>query len=275
MKITSITMLIGSLSIAGFPFFSGFWSKEVVLETVMHAGDYGAEGYLFSIMWVLAVVTAFMTAFYMFRMWFMTFKGKKEAEHCHGESPKTMTIPLLILSVFAVAIGAIVLLFFEGPLTIDVTGGQFQLGAGHVHGAGAWFEEIFTSMYTYLTVVLVLIAMAIAYMMYYKMSFDPGRLNKNGTSFLYKALTNRWYLPQLYNQIGWKLGDSVAKGVDFVDTQVIDGTVNALSSAVSGGGESISKIQTGDVRDYATIVMFGVAVFFLVILALFYFLGGA
>ncbi|MCL2296208.1 MAG: hypothetical protein FWC29_03905, partial [Methanomassiliicoccaceae archaeon] len=64
------------------------------------------------------------------------------------------------------------------------------------------------------------------------------------------------------------------KGVEFVDTQVIDGTVNALSSAVAGSGDSISKVQTGNVRDYASVVVIGVVVLFAVMLALFYFMGG-
>ena len=277
MKITSITMLIGSLSIAGFPFFSGFWSKEIVLETAMHAGSYGVNGWLFTIMWVLAIVTAFMTAFYMFRMWFMTFKGKSGhgTDHCHGESPRTMTIPLIILAVFAAAIGCIILFGFDSYLTIGIhSGGQFQVGSGEAEGWSHWLNEIFTSLYTYLTVALVLIAMAIAYVMYSKRSFDPGKLNKNGNSWLYRALTNRWWFPRLYDEIGWKLGNGIAKGVDFVDTQVIDGTVNALSSAVTGGGESISKVQTGNLRDYASLILVGVIVLFLVILGLFYFIGG-
>ncbi|MCL2295793.1 MAG: NADH-quinone oxidoreductase subunit L, partial [Methanomassiliicoccaceae archaeon] len=242
MRITSITMLIGSLSIAGFPLFSGFWSKEIVLEVTMHAGDYGAEGYLFMILWILAIITAFMTAFYMFRMWFMTFKGKSGhgAEHCHGESPKSMTIPLIILSVFAAALGCIILFGFDEYLTIGIHAGQFQVGSGHGHGFTGWLEDIFLSVYTYLTVALVLIAISVAYVMYSKMSVSPGKFNKDGNSWLYKALSNRWWFPRLYDQIGWKLGYGVAKGVEFVDTQVIDGTVNALSSAVAGSGDSIS-----------------------------------
>ena len=276
MKITSITMLIGSLSIAGFPFFSGFWSKEIVLETAMHAGEYGVNGWLFTIMWILAIITAFMTAFYMFRMWFMTFKGKTGhgTEHCHGESPKSMTIPLIILSVFAAAIGCVILFGFDNYITIGIHAGQFQMGSGHGEGWSEWLKDIFQSVYTYLTIALVLIAIAIAYMLYSKMSISPGKFNKNGNSWLYKALSNRWWFPRLYNEVGWKLGYGVAKGVEFVDTQVIDGTVNALSSAVVGSGESIGKMQTGNVRDYASVVLIGVVLLFIAVLVLFYFIAG-
>ncbi len=278
MKITSITMLIGSLSIAGFPLFSGFWSKEIVLETAMHAGDFGAEGFLFTIMWILAIITAFMTAFYMFRMWYMTFGGTPghATEHSHGESPKTMTVPLVILAVFAAALGSIILFGFDDFITIGINAaGQFQVGSGHGHGLMGWLEDIFLNMYTYLTIALVLIAIGLAYLMYQRKSLDPGKFNKNGNSFLYRALTKRWWFPQLYDQIGWKLGYGVAKGVEFVDRQVIDGTVNALSSAVVGSGESLSKVQTGNVRDYAAVVIVGIVALFAVILLLFYFMGGA
>jgi len=226
-------------------------------------------------MWILAIVTAFMTAFYMFRMWFMTFKGKKTAHHCHGESPKSMTIPLIILSVFAALIGLILLFGFDQYVSIGLDhAGQFVVGNGESEGLAGWLGDIFGSIYTYITVALVLIAIAVAYVMYARGSFDPGKLNKNGKSRLYTALTKRWYFPQLYDQIGWKLGYGVAKGVDFVDTQIVDGTVNALASAVVGGGEAASKAQTGDVRDYSGIILFGVVLLCVFIIALFYYMGG-
>ncbi|MDR0523879.1 MAG: NADH-quinone oxidoreductase subunit L [Candidatus Methanoplasma sp.] len=277
MKITSVTMLIGSLSIAGFPFFSGFWSKELVLETVMHASDYGAEGYLFTILWLLAVVTAFMTAFYMFRMWFMTFSGKPghASEHCHGESPASMTAPLAILSAFAIGFGFTILFGFDALLSIGVEGPhhQFTVGAGEAKGF-EYLSDIFGSAYTYLTIALVLGAIGIAHLMYNKRSVDAGRFNGGGESFVYKALTKRWWFPQLYDQISWKLGYGVARGVDFIDRQVVDGTVNGLSNAVAGGGELIGKAQTGDVRSYTWAVVAGVVLLFALMLALFYFIGG-
>ena len=278
MKITSITMLIGSLSIAGFPFLSGFWSKELVLETAMHAGDYGVEGFLFTIMWLLAIVTAFMTAFYMFRMWYMTFGGKPghATEHCHGESPRSMTVPLMVLSVFAALFGMTILFGFDEYITIGINAlGQFQIGSGEGHGMMGYLEDIFMSIYTYITIALVLFAIFIAHLMYNKKRVDPGRFNKNGEFFIYKALTKRWWFPQLYDQISWKLGYGVAKGVEFVDTKVVDGVVNGLAAAVVGGGDSLGKVQTGNVNNYATVVVGGIVALFIVMLALFFYMGGA
>jgi NADH:ubiquinone oxidoreductase subunit 5 (subunit L)/multisubunit Na+/H+ antiporter MnhA subunit len=81
MPITSITMLIGALAIAGIPPLSGFWSKDEVLAAVYNAGSFD---WMFFVLWAMGVATAFMTAFYMFRMWFMTFGGEPRSEvHAH------------------------------------------------------------------------------------------------------------------------------------------------------------------------------------------------
>ena len=276
MKITSFTMLIGSLSIAGFPLFSGFWSKELVLETTMHAAEHGPEGYIFMILWILAVVTAFMTAFYMFRMWYMTFGGKEGHDvHCHGESPKSMTIPLIILSVFAFAFGFTILFGFDGLITIGIEGGQFIVGNGHPHGMMTYLEDIFLSPYTYLTVALVLIAIVLAWAMYNKRTINPGVFNKNGESFIYKALTKRWWFPQLYDQIGWKLGDGIARGVDAVDRNVVDGAVNGIATTIVSGSGALGKAQTGNVRNYSAVVIGGVIIMFAVMIILIQYFGGA
>lgn len=271
MKITSITMLLGSLSIAGFPLFSGFWSKDLVLEVALEAGMDGTVW--FTVLWLLAVITAFMTAFYMFRMWFMTFMGEEghATQHCHGESPKTMTMPLCILAVFAVLSGFFIMFGLDGMVAFNPE--TFVIGAGESKGF-EYFVELFTNPYTYLTIVLALVGIGIAYLMYVKKSINPGKFNKDGESALYKALTKRWWFPDLYNQISWKLGYGVAKGVNYVDRQVIDGTVNGLSAAVVGGGDSLSKMQTGNVHDYTSVVLLGVAVLSVLFVAIAMILGG-
>ena len=128
--------------------------------------------------------------------------------------------------------------------------------------------ELFTNPYTYLTIVLALLGIGIAYLMYAKKTVDPGKFNKNGQSWIYKLFANRWYFPEMYDQISWKVGYGVARGVNFVDRQV-DGTVNGLSGAVVGGGDSLSKMQTGHVQDYSSVVLLGVAVLsvFLIVIA--------
>ncbi|MBE6528092.1 MAG: NADH-quinone oxidoreductase subunit L [Thermoplasmata archaeon] len=272
MKITATTMLFGCLAIAGIPIFSGFWSKDLVIDAAMAAFEHGtADGATwFIILWVLAVITAFMTAFYMFRMWFMTFMGepRENAQHCHGESPKTMTMPLVILAIFALISGLFMFVGLADMLPLH-EGMELVTLDGMEEGI-----ELFKNPYTYLTLILAIVGIVIAYLMYVKKTINPGKFNKFGESWLYKALTKRWWFPDLYNQISWKLGYGVAKGVNYIDRQIVDGTVNGLSSAVVGGGDAISKVQTGHVQDYSSIVLLGVAVLSVVVLLIVAQLGG-
>jgi NADH-quinone oxidoreductase subunit L len=275
MKITSLTMLIGSLSIAGFPLMSGFWSKDMIFEAVLESSHIGAAGSAFAFLFVLALVTAFMTAFYMFRMWFMTFRGKTgpASEHCHGESPRSMTIPLIILSAFAIGSGFLIFFGLNNIITFSVYHGDFLFG-GHGHTAMEILMAVVTNPWTYVTIALALLAIFLAYKMYDERSIDPGKFNANGESPVYKFLTARYMFPQLYDQISWKLGYGVAKGVDYIDRELVDGTVNGMANALVSGSESLRKVQTGNVRNYAAYVILGVLALAAVLFFLVYY-GGA
>ena len=268
LKVTAITMLLGSLSIAGFPLFSGFWSKDMVLEAALHAGTNGMTG--FTVLFVMGLITAFMTAFYMFRMWFMTFVGDyRGTEHVHHES-KIMSAPLVVLSIFAVLSGFVIIFGF-GDVVLNALENMGFYDAEVESGVDIAIS-IWTNIWTYVSIVLALAGIGIAYLMYMKKSVNPGKFNKEGESAFYKLLTKRYYFPELYDQIAWKLGAGVAKIVDAFDRNVIDGTVNGLSGAVIGGGDVVSKMETGHVRDYATFVIAGVVV--LVLVFAFIFIGG-
>ncbi|MCL2785624.1 MAG: NADH-quinone oxidoreductase subunit L [Methanomassiliicoccaceae archaeon] len=263
MKITSFTMLIGCLSIAGFPLFSGFWSKDLILEAVMEPSSHSI---IFVLLFVLALITAFMTAFYMFRLWFMTFKGRTgdASAHCHGESPKSMTVPLVILSLFAAFSGFFIFLGLNDVITFSVIGGEFFVG-GHGHSAAYIMDHIMTNVWTYVSIAISLAGIVLAYMMYARRSIDPAMFNADGKSRIYRFLTARYYFPQLYDQISLKLGYSVAKGVEYVDENLIDGTVNGLSNSVIGTSGSMRKLHSGYVRDYASFMVIGVITIFVVL----------
>ena len=268
LKVTAITMLLGSLSIAGFPLFSGFWSKDMVLEAALHAGTHGMTG--FTILFVMGLITAFMTAFYMFRMWFMTFVGDyRGSEHVHHES-KIMSAPLVVLSIFAVLSGFVIILGFGDVVLNALENMTFYFV--EIESGVDIAISIFTNVWTYVSIVLALVGIGIAYLMYMKGSIKPEKFNKGGESAIYKLLTRRYYFPELYDQVAWKLGAGVANLVDAFDRNVIDGTVNGLSGAVIGGGDVVSKMETGHVRDYATVVIAGVVV--LVLVFAFIFIGG-
>ncbi|MCI2074958.1 MAG: NADH-quinone oxidoreductase subunit L [Candidatus Methanomethylophilus sp.] len=278
MPYTSTTMLIGALSIAGFPFFAGFWSKDLVLDVAFDAFNDTADitSWCFLLLWFLGVVTAFMTAFYMFRLWFMTFRGepRENAKAVEHDAPRCMTMPLLVLSLFAFAFGYTLLFGWDGVFTISLGSSGWKVGGGEADMGFHWVEELFTNWKTYLTIILVLCAIALAYCMYDKRSIDPGKFSKNGTSRLYRVLQNRWYLPEIYDQVAWKLGYDVALGVDYFDRNVIDGTVNGLSNAVISGGDLMSKAQNGNVHTYTGVVIGGVVALALFTLAMIYVFGG-
>lgn len=266
MPITGITMLLGSLSIAGFPLFSGFWSKDMVLEAAFGPYKEGlGMGSWFCVLFILGMITAFMTAFYMFRMWCMTFTGEPRG-HCHGESPKSMTLPLIVLSIFAVLSGLLILYGLSDVIGESLTAMGIY---AEMHTGSKIAEEIFSNVWTYVSIALALIGIALAWLMYTKKIINPGVFNKGGKSFLYKLLQNRYYFPQLYDKISWTFGYGIARGVDYFDRNVVDGTVNGLSNAVIGSGDVVSKAQSGQVRDYATFVVIGVIVLLGVLFAAF------
>ena len=149
-----------------------------------------------------------------------------------------MTVPLLILSVFAYGAGFALLLGWDGVFTFmgsEHTAGQtlqWIVGGWDRPNVGIhWLEELFTNWKTYVTIVLVFVAVAIAYLMYVKRSINPGKFSRDGQSWLYRTVSNRYYFPEIYNQFSWKLGYDVARGVAFIDRQIIDGSVNGLSNA--------------------------------------------
>ena len=276
MKITSATMFIGSLSIAGIPILSGFWSKDLILESVMAAskGTATLAEYVFVVLFIIGLITAFMTAFYMFRMWFMTFAGTPghAADHGH-ESPKTMTVPLVLLSFFAIFSGLGLFLGLNNVLTFSFDGTQYIVG-GHGHAVGDIFKDMFTSVWTYVAIVIAVAGVMIAYWMYCVKRERTFERMEGKHSKAYLLLKDRYGFPQMYDAIGMTLGYGVAKVVDTTDKFIVDGTVNGLASAIENGSESMRRIQTGYVRNYAAVIAAGVVLLVALFAAVFYFLGG-
>ena len=273
MPITGYTMLIGCLSIAGIPIFSGFWSKDLVLEAAFAPFEEGLGfGSVFCVLFAMGVITAFMTAFYMFRMWFMTFCGEPRG-HCHGESPKSMTLPLLILSIFAIGSGLVI--FADGGYYIARSLNTAMPAYDFVAEKGMEVAEaIFQNTWTYVALVLAVVGIIIAFFMYVKRPYVAENFDQDKKGPLYRFVAKRYYFPEMYNQISWKLGYGVARCVETVDKELIDGTVNGLSNAVVGGGDGLARVETGYVRDYAAYVALGVLILMGIFAAVFLYGGG-
>ncbi len=262
MPITSITMLIGSVAIAGIPPLSGFWSKDEVLAAVYEGGEFDP---VFFALWAMGVATAFLTAFYMFRMWFMTFAGAPRSEvHAH-ESPKIMTVPLMILaglalvSGFALFVGEGFMGFIERSIEdLPVTPLHESLTDIAV--------RIFTDPLTYVSLVLAVAGILLAYRVYYLPGFDRSVFAVGVRGKLQRALENRWYISQFYDDFAVKVWYGFALVADWFDIYVIDGIVNGFAYLGANMGATIRKAQSGNVQRYASLIILGIVVLLVFIL---------
>ena len=280
MPITSITMGLGVLSIAGVPFFSGFWSKDEILVAVNNNAEY--EG-IFGALWFMALLTAGMTAFYMTRMWMMTFSGpsdrivtsvisssdhsetgnwvvedKKVESHAH-EAPLVMTLPLMVLSVLAV---------FSG-LTLVVGGGfssHVYYGEPYeAHGMIQWsiIDHILSSSLTYLSVTVGLTGIFFGIIFYKR---GPDGNSAFSTDFIrdvwifkitHTFLSNRLYMSDLFNWFGMRTWDTFAQISDWFDRNIIDGIVNKIASLSLDFSNNARNLTTGFTGHYASLTVGG------------------
>ncbi|MBW3581559.1 MAG: NADH-quinone oxidoreductase subunit L [Euryarchaeota archaeon] len=277
MPVTSWVMLICSVSIAGIPPLAGFWSKDEILAAANTAG--GSEPILM-VLWGLAVLTAFMTAFYMFRMWFSTFAGEPRsemAEHAH-ESPKVMLWPISILAFFALFSGLFFFVPFGGfggfepYMAHDLesyTPGFIEVHAFH---ASEFLVHLFTSPLTWLSIAVAAAGVALAWAMYVKGSVSPERM-KTRFSALHNGATRRWYLNDLTVGTGRFVGVVGGALSALIDRYVIDGIVNGLARGTTWAGGHMRTWQTGVVTTYAATVIVSVSIVLILLQYVFPFLG--
>ncbi len=250
LPVTFPTFLVATLAIAGVPFLSGFFSKDAILTSACASGNY--------FVWALGLFGAILTAFYMFRLLFLTFFGKERLEpeakaHLH-ESPKSMTIPLAILGFFALIAGYVGLpIVFGAHLNWF---GRFQepvIHAGH---------EVHLSLGTEWLLILASVAVAftgifVAYILYLKKPHIPHNLVARFPK-LYKLLYNKYYMDEIYNAT---FVNSAIKGSEFVydnfDLKVIDGAVNGSAASANFFGKILSYFHSGLIKDYALIFLLG------------------
>lgn len=254
MPVTYWTFLIASLSIAGIPGLAGFFSKDEILWMAYNGGFVG------KIVWVMGTAVAAITAFYSFRIIFLAFHGKfrgtHEQEHHLHESPKAMTIPLIILAVGAISAGWVGI-----PSTL---GGSnhiahfFQPVLGHPHVQAGHDEEL---MVMGISVAGAVAGIALSWVFY---SLYPGLPVFMGMIFrgTYKVLWNKYYVDELYDFIivrpfKW-MSSAILIGV--TDGKMIEGIVNGVPKAIADFGERLRKLQSGNLQHYAISIAFGLFV---------------
>ena len=245
MPVTYWTFLIGAAANAGIIPLAGFWSKDEIIL--------GAWLYDHTIIMVVAFITAFFTSLYMFRAVFMTFHGEERFDpdkvHPH-ESPRVMTLPLVVLAVFAATIG------FIGFPPEDGWFHHFldPVFPGMPHPDVAWSTII---IFASISTVIALSGLFIQYMAYVKKSISPAGI-AGLLGPLYKLAANRWYLDEIYDVL--IVRPIVAFSMflwRFVDTQVIDGTVNGVATLVMFTSQQWRKAQTGLIANYVFAIALG------------------
>jgi len=253
MKITSITMLIGSLALAGVPPFSGFWSKDQVLSVVFQTFDFRLS--TFGLLWLFGQATVFVTAFYTFRMWYMTFggeRGRAASSKTPHESPPIMTVPLILLAVLSLTSGFAILGGF---------GDLIRYGDYHTPTPLELLHEILTSSSAYLALLLALSGIALAYVIYQRLWLNLSEYSTRIGRFLHQLLDRRYYSDEIYTALAHGAVYSFSVALDVFDRYIVDGLVNGVALAFKGFGSALRKVQSGYAQDYAVWVVAGVVAF--------------
>lgn len=255
MKVTFLTFLMGGLAISGIPPFSGFFSKDEILTSVFHSGNY--------VMFALGLVTAFMTAFYIFRLIGLTFYGSprynEQNVHPH-ESPKVMTVPLIILAVLSVIGGFIGLPGIVGTNLIDSflepTFREADAMLAFANPVQA-MKELSVNTEIILIIVSIIVALIAVFLSYrkYAKEYKP----EPAANPLYRFVQNKYKVDEFYNAVivvplRW-LSDKLYK---FFDMLVIDGLVNGSGKFFLSLSGDWRKLQTGVVQDYAAFAIAGI-----------------
>jgi len=247
MPFTAITFLIGTLSISGFPFLSGWFSKDEIVAAAMHYNPV--------IGWIL-IATAGLTAFYMFRLYFTVFEGQYRGDHKAHEVTPVMWLPLVCLAVPSIFAGGLLGFtkeaFLEGGKAANAWSKFVYFNHPHIEGVDWTVLGVST--------VVALGGIAFAYLMYVVKSITWNKSIVESNNIIYRFSLNKWYFDDLY-------GAMVNKGIlplfnntwKFMDTVIIDNIVNGASLVTSASGEVLKYTQTGRGQYYALVIFMWVA----------------
>jgi NADH-quinone oxidoreductase subunit L len=279
MPVTFITFFVSVLAIAGTPLTAGFFSKDEILWLAFSS----AHGN--KLIWLLAVIGAGMTAFYMFRQFFMVFFGECRAdhhtrEHLH-ESPKVMTLPLVVLAIGALIAGYIGLPGVFGGSQFahwlePVVGAHVEEHPNHALELGLMAVSISVAAFGFF----------IAYLMYYRGVLSPEPFANLAGGFFYRLFDRKWYFDEIYQvvfvngtlllaRIGSLFDQYVIDGIvdgsasltrffswlnGLFDNYIIDGIVNAIANITFWIGNMFRRVQTGNINSYLYGILIAVVV---------------
>jgi len=255
LPVTHATFLIACIAIAGIPPFSGFFSKDEILAASFSVNK---------VYWVIGVLTAGLTAFYMFRVYATTFLGKfrgtEEQLHHIKESPGAMTIPLIILAVLSIAggwIGFPEVMMNNGHALGDFLTPIFAESARlkTLHAADHQTEWLLIGVSTLIAIV----GSVIAWRRYSR------KVDMEERTAAARLFANKWYVDELYTNGIVKPINSFGNWLyNFVERQIIDSLVNGAGRFVHYGGRQVRWIQSGQVGSYVLLMVLGILVFFVI-----------
>ncbi len=245
LPVTYWTFLVGSLALAGFPLTAGFFSKDDLLISSWSAGPLG------QVLAVCGLITAGLTAFYSFRLVFVTFWGSSRVDPHHAghvhEPSTAMTAPLLVLAVLSIVAGYLGIPAFLEPVF-------------HSDGAAAHHEDPAAFGIMALATLMGLSGIGAAYYFYVLDPGLPDRLARQWRA-AYELSLHKWYVDEAYDRAFVRPTISAANDLwKYVDVSIIDGAVNGVARAVAWGGWFIRLTQSGQTQHYALGMTLGAAV---------------
>ena len=258
MPVTAITWLVATLTISGFPFFSGFYSKDNIIGLAYQHGYYG--------LYAVTLVTAGLTAFYMLRAYILAFGGKdgrfgglwggtyRGEGHPH-ETGLTMTIPLVILAIASIVAG-----YWTGMFS------YIQPGAPNID-----LGAVFSDWLTWVGVAVSFAGLIWAYVLYTRFELAAIHDFVEGNAvlrFLHRLTLRKFYLDDLYALFIRYVVFGISHIEAAFDTYVVDGIVNGVAGLVTGTGREVRHTETGKVQSYMVGFFGGVAVLAIVVVAL-------
>jgi NADH-quinone oxidoreductase subunit L len=264
-------MLVATLAIAGVPPLAGFFSKDEILEKAFASGHYG--------IWAVGLLTALLTAFYMFRLYILAFRGPSrlshEAEHHLHESPPTMIAPLVVLAFLSIVGGWVGLPFQSGghlferwlkPVMESGAVEQALAQAGGHAGVAVAAHEIGAGTEWMLILVSVAVALIGIFMAFTFYLRQPGRATALRERFggVYQLLLHKYWVDEIYDAIVVRplmlASDTLWR---FWDTRIVDGFVNGVAGTMEGVSAVLRLFQTGYVGTYALFITVGVLLLFM------------
>ncbi len=280
MPITALTMLVGVFAISGVPLFAGWYSKDAILAEAL---AYGLVKPSHMLLLILPLVTAGITCFYMFRMWFLTFAGEprdRYVEECARESPRVMTVPLMILAVFGVCVAWGWPLWnaeasFLGRILRSAQPPAVNADFAALHAQAHDSLAFYHDMAGWLALGAAALGALFAVLMYYRPVFNPAETTEQFPG-VYRLFCAKWYFDEFYSVAivrpslvvaGWfrwfdtNIIDGALHGIAWLtmriskwdgifDNYIVDGLVNLLATVTYAVGAALRRVQTGFIRSY-------------------------